>query len=345
MKSMYLGYRLLRPLFFSQTPENAHRLTLRLLQGLHCVGIDKFYKTPQLPCTAMGLQFVNPVGLAAGLDKNGEYIDALGKLGFGYLEVGTVTPKAQQGNPLPRLFRLEKERAIINRMGFNNHGVEALIHNIQRSHYKGILGINIGKNAATPIERAQDDYLYCFRKVYRYASYITVNISSPNTKNLRELQQTTRLDQLLATLKVEQGILAEHYNKYVPLVIKIAPDLSTEAIQSLAQLLLHHQIEGVIATNTTISREGVERSLYGTEAGGLSGAPLTAHANRIQQQLAHLLQGKVCIIGSGGLMNGQDAVEKIRLGASLVQLYSGMVYQGPALIEECIEELSNATRI
>ena len=338
MKSMY---PLLRTLLFSQDPENAHRLTLRLLQGFHDLGLDTFYRTPKLPYTAMGLQFINPVGLAAGLDKNGQYIDALAKLGFGYLEVGTVTPKAQQGNPRPRLFRLQEERAIINRMGFNNHGVEALIRNIQRSRYKGILGINIGKNAQTPIEKAQDDYLYCFRKVYPYASYITVNISSPNTKNLRDLQETTQLDQLLAALKAEQANLAEHYNKYVPLVIKIAPDLSSDTIQSLAQLLLYHQIEGVIVTNTTVSRDGVEDKVYGKEIGGLSGAPLTKQANRIQQQLAHLLQDKVCIIGSGGLMCGEDAAEKVKLGAHLVQIYSGMVYRGPALIEECVNSIAS----
>lgn len=341
MKTMNVGYRLLRPLFFRQDPENAHRLTLHLLRVGHHLGLGACDTIPQFPVTAMGLHFPNPVGLAAGMDKNGEYIDALGSLGFGYLEVGTVTPRAQLGNPRPRLFRLAKDQAIINRMGFNNHGVDVLIQNIQKSRYQGILGINIGKNSDTPIERAQEDYLHCFRKVYPYASYITVNISSPNTKNLRDLQESNQLDQLLTALKKEQGMLAQRFEKTVPLVLKIAPDLVEETINSIAQLLLHHQVEGVITTNTTLARENLLDSLHHAEVGGLSGAPLTKQANHIQQQLAYLLEGKVCIFGSGGVMSGQDAVDKLCLGASLVQLYSGMVYQGPALIEECITQIAD----
>jgi dihydroorotate dehydrogenase len=282
----------------------------------------------------MGLTFRNPVGLAAGLDKNGECIDGLAALGFGFIEIGTVTPLPQQGNPKPRLFRLPQANAIINRMGFNNNGVDALITNVKRADYRGILGINIGKNAATPIERAADDYLICLRKVYAHASYITVNISSPNTKNLRQLQDEDALNGLLMLLKTEQQKLADTHGKYVPITLKIAPDLDNEQIAQIARLLMQHRIDGVIATNTTLSREGVDNLPHGTETGGLSGAPVRDRSTAVIRQLAAELQGALPIIGVGGILSGADAAEKIRAGASLVQIYSGMVFSGPALISE-----------
>jgi dihydroorotate dehydrogenase len=291
----------------------------------------------------MGLAFRNPVGLAAGLDKNGDCIDGLAALGFGFIEIGTVTPLPQPGNPRPRLFRLPQANAIINRMGFNNVGVDTLIANVKRAQYpfdgaqdrRGILGINIGKNAATPIENAADDYLICLRKVYAHASYITVNISSPNTRNLRQLQNEDALNDLLKLLKTEQQKLADTHGGYVPIALKIAPDLEGEQIKQIARLLMQHRIDGVIATNTTLSRDGVENLPHGAEAGGLSGAPLRARSTAVIRQLAAELQGALPIIGVGGILNGADAAEKINAGASLVQMYSGLIYRGPALIAEC----------
>jgi dihydroorotate dehydrogenase len=289
----------------------------------------------------MGLQFSNPVGLAAGLDKNGAYIDALASLGFGFIEIGTVTPRPQPGNPEPRLFRLPQAQGIINRMGFNNDGVDALIHNVQQAKFKGILGINIGKNFDTPVEHAADDYLICLRKVYWYASYITVNISSPNTKNLRQLQEKSALNDLLSTLKQEQKILADKHSKYTPIVLKIAPDLEAEQIAEIAELLLKHQVDGVIATNTTLSRAGVEGLPHAAEAGGLSGAPVREKSTSVIQQLSKLLGDAIPIIGVGGILSGQDALEKMHAGASLVQLYSGLIYRGPALVREAASVLKN----
>jgi dihydroorotate dehydrogenase len=283
----------------------------------------------------MGLTFPNPVGLAAGLDKNGSCIDGLAALGFGFIEIGTVTPLAQPGNPGPRLFRLPEAQGIINRMGFNNNGVDALIANVQRAKYRGILGINIGKNAATPIEKAADDYLICLRKVYAHAGYIAVNISSPNTRNLRQLQGGNELDALLAQLKAEQERLAQQHGRYVPLTVKIAPDLDTEQIKQIAALLIKHHIDGVIATNTTLSRDGAEHLPHGNEAGGLSGAPLRERSTSVIRQLAAELQGALPIIGVGGILSGADAAEKISAGAALVQIYSGLIYRGPALVGEC----------
>jgi dihydroorotate dehydrogenase len=283
----------------------------------------------------MGLTFPNPVGLAAGLDKNGECIAGLAALGFGFIEIGTVTPLPQPGNPQPRLFRLPQANAIINRMGFNNSGVDALIENVKRADYRGILGINIGKNAATPIEKAADDYLICLRKVYAHASYVTVNISSPNTKNLRQLQGGDELDALLAQLKAEQEKLANTHGKYVPVALKIAPDLDNEQIGRISALLMQHRIDAVIATNTTLSREGVEHLPHGSEAGGLSGAPVRGKSTAVIRALAAELRDALPIIGAGGILNGADAVEKIDVGAALVQLYSGLIYRGPSLIDEC----------
>jgi len=287
----------------------------------------------------MGLTFPNPVGLAAGLDKDGAYIDGLAALGFGFIEIGTVTPRAQPGNPKPRMFRLPEAQALINRMGFNNGGVDAFVRNVQASRFyqeqRGILGLNIGKNADTPIERATDDYLYCLDKVYPYAAYVTVNISSPNTKNLRQLQQASEIDALLSALKMAQSQLADKHGRYVPLVLKIAPDLDDEQIDTIASALLRHHIDGVIATNTTITRDAVQGLTHANETGGLSGAPVRDLSTRVVRALHQVLQGEIPIIGVGGILSGSDASEKMAAGASLVQLYTGLIYRGPALVGEC----------
>ena len=334
-------YPFIRPLLFALDPETAHHATLDALQAAHSLGLLALCsKRPAAdPRKAMGLTFPNPVGLAAGLDKNGAYVDALAALGFGFIEIGTVTPRPQPGNPRPRLFCLPEANAIINRMGFNNHGVDALIENVRRAQYRGILGINIGKNADTPMDRAADDYLIGLRKVYAHASYVAINISSPNTKNLRQLQGEDELDALLAQLKAEQENLAGLHGKYVPLALKIAPDLDQEQIQQIAALLLRHRIDGVIATNTTLSREGVEHLPHANEAGGLSGAPVRDKSTAVIRELAAALNGALPIIGVGGILSGSDAVEKIRAGAALVQIYSGMIYRGPDLVGEAINAL------
>jgi len=287
----------------------------------------------------MGIRFPNPVGLAAGLDKNGDSIDALAALGFGFIEIGTVTPRPQPGNPRPRLFRLPRAQAVINRLGFNNDGVDRLVENVRRAQYRGVLGINIGKNADTPIERAADDYVSCLRKVYSLASYITVNISSPNTENLRQLQAAGELDGLLGALTAEQRALAATHGKRVPLAVKIAPDLDGAQIGAIAEQLRKHAIDAVIATNTTVARDGVAGLPHAREAGGLSGAPLTGRATAVIRELAQALGGAVPVIGVGGIMTGADARTKIAVGASLVQLYTGLVYRGPALVGECIAAL------
>jgi len=330
-------YSLLRPALFRLDPETAHNLTLSGLKTAHALGLGGLLakRPPDDPRTVMGLSFPNPVGLAAGLDKNGECIAGLAALGFGFIEIGTVTPLPQPGNPRPRLFRLPEAQGIINRMGFNNGGVDALIENVKRADYRGILGINIGKNAATPIDKAADDYLICLRKVYAYAGYVTVNISSPNTKNLRQLQGGDELDALLAQLKAEQLKLADTHGKYVPIALKIAPDLDAEQIKQIAALLTKHRIDAVIATNTTLSREGVEHLPHGSETGGLSGAPVRGKSTAVIRALAAELKGALPIIGAGGILNGADAAAKIEAGAALVQLYSGLIYRGPTLVSEC----------
>jgi dihydroorotate dehydrogenase len=329
-------YSLLRPALFQLDPETAHHLTLGGLNALYSLGLSGVI-TPHTPAdsrTLMGLVFPNPVGLAAGLDKNGDCIDGLAALGFGFIEIGTVTPLPQPGNPKPRLFRLPQANAIINRMGFNNDGVDKLIENVQRAAYRGILGINIGKNAVTPIEHAADDYLVCLRKVYAHASYVAVNISSPNTKNLRQLQGEDALNDLLKSLKAEQQKLADTHGKYVPVVLKIAPDLEAGQVAQIARLLMQHRIDGVIATNTTLSREGVESLLHGEESGGLSGSPVRDKSTRVIRLLAAELKDALPIIGVGGILSGSDAAEKIHAGAALVQIYSGLIYRGPALVAE-----------
>ena len=288
----------------------------------------------------MGIDFPNPVGLAAGLDKNAEAIDGLGALGFGFIEVGTATPKPQPGNAKPRLFRLVAQQAIINRMGFNNHGIDHLVAQVQFRKYQGVIGINIGKNAMTPIERADEDYLLCLRQAYPYADYITINISSPNTKNLRQLQQGDDLARLLTKLKAQQASLADTHGRYVPIVLKIAPDLDDTQIAHIANALRAHRMDGVIATNTTLSRHGVEQSRFASEAGGMSGRPLRELSTAIVRSLAKALDGEIPIIAAGGIFSGEDAREKIAAGASLVQLYSGLIYRGPALIGECRKALA-----
>ncbi|ANF81545.1 dihydroorotate dehydrogenase (quinone) [Acinetobacter sp. NCu2D-2] len=328
-------YSLARPLLFSLAPERAHELTLSLLKSSHKMGMMR-QNVAAKPVTCMGIEFPNPVGLAAGLDKNGAYIDALAAQGFGFIEIGTITPKPQPGNPEPRLFRLPKAKAIINRMGFNNDGVDQLIENVKAAKYKGVLGINIGKNAATPVENAVDDYLICLEKVYNYASYITVNISSPNTKNLRSLQSGDALTELLETLKNRQLELAQENQHYVPLVLKVAPDLEAEDIQFIAQQLLKFKIDGLIVTNTTLSREGVEGLEHAEEAGGLSGAPVFEKSTACLAAFADVLKGQIPLIGVGGILSGADALAKKQAGASLVQVYSGLIYTGPKLVKDCV---------
>ena len=334
-------YPLLRPLLFSLDAETAHEVTLKLLQAAQLSGLAKLvYPTLEnKPVTVMGLDFKNPVGLAAGLDKNGDYITALDALGFGFLEIGTATPRPQPGNPKPRLFRLPEHEAIINRMGFNNLGIDHLLTQTQESGYSGILGINIGKNFDTPIENATADYLIGLRKAYSSASYITINISSPNTKNLRQLQQGDELKVLIATLKNEQLILQEEQGFYVPLAVKIAPDLSDEEISHIAKLLLEFEIDGVIATNTTISRDLIAGHPFANEAGGLSGAPVKNQATHVVRVLASELNSQVAIIAAGGILSATDAQEKLAAGASLVQVYSGLIYRGPQLIADIVNAL------
>lgn len=331
-------YPLLRTLLFKLDAEKAHHLTFSLAQRALSLGLLPQTQIPNKPKTVMGITFPNRVGLAAGLDKNGDYIDILARFGFGFIEIGTITPRAQTGNPTPRLFRLPQAHAIINRMGFNNNGVDALLANVTRSTFKqngGILGINIGKNADTPIENAVDDYLICLSKVYAHASYITVNISSPNTKNLRDLQQQDALDALLAQLRQSQLQLADVHQKYVPMVLKIAPDMDDEQIATIAELLKLHHIDGVIATNTTLDKTSVAHLPHGDETGGLSGEPVREKSTALIKKLHSHLNNEVPIIGVGGIFSGEDADDKIAAGAQLVQVYSGLIYKGPNLVAEC----------
>ncbi len=331
-------YSLLRPLVFCFDPEKAHHLTLASLDLAYNTGLLKASKRELIsPIEVMGLSFPSVVGLAAGLDKNADHINSLGALGFGFIEVGTVTPRPQPGNPKPRLFRLPEAEAIINRMGFNNLGVDHLVEQVKKARYKGIIGINIGKNFDTPIEKAVDDYLIGLTKVYPYASYVTVNISSPNTANLRDLQEKDQLGGLLSTLKQEQQRLHEKTGRYVPLVLKIAPDMEDEAVQSIAETLLVHNIDGVIATNTTINKESVDHLAHGREQGGLSGAPLTVKSTAVVKQLYSHLGEQIPIIAAGGILSADDAQAKLDAGAKLVQVYSGLIYRGPQLVLDIIE--------
>lgn len=336
-----MSHQLIRSLLFKFDAEFSHDLTLKALSLSNKIGLLSFLNPPN-PCklrTVMGIPFQNPVGLAAGLDKNANHIDALGKLGFGFIEVGTITPRPQLGNPKPRLFRLPEVQGIINRFGFNNVGLEAAVENIRLSKYKGVLGINIGKNFDTPIERAGEDYLLCMKKVYQYANYIAVNVSSPNTKNLRDLQETKALNILLAQLKDEQTRLADYYGRYVPIALKISPDLTNKHLDTISKSIIKNRIDGVIATNTTISRELVSDLFNGKEAGGMSGKPLFKLSNSIIRELHARLQGEVPIIGVGGIFSGKDALEKINAGAELVQIYSGLVYQGRKLVLDACQSI------
>ena len=330
-------YSLARSLLFKLDAEKAHHFTLDALNKVYKLGLLPIFDNRTKPVKLMGITLPNPVGLAAGLDKNGEYIDALGALGFGFLEIGTVTPKPQPGNPQPRLFRVPEHQGIINRMGFNNHGIDAMIQNIEKSRYQGVLGINIGKNAVTPIENAAADYLACLEKAYPHAGYITVNISSPNTKNLRDLQGGDELTALLTALKNKQAQLATEHGRYVPLTVKIAPDLDDAQIEDIARVVIQTEMDGVIATHTTTDKTALGSHPLAAEAGGLSGEPVREKSNRVLKLLAGHLDGKRPVIGAGGILSGSDAAEKLRLGATAVQLYSGMVYRGPELVRECIE--------
>lgn len=335
-------YPLFRPLLFGIDPETAHALVFRGLDAAAAVGLAQLAapRLPPSPVTVMGIAFPNRVGLAAGLDKNAAHLAGLAALGFGFLEAGTVTPRAQAGNPKPRMFRLPQSEALINRLGFNNDGVARFVDNVARSRYAGVLGVNIGRNFDTPNERAADDYVACLRAVHARASYVAVNVSSPNTAGLRDLQGADALSALLARLKAEQAALAERHGRRVPLAVKIAPDLHPAAIREIARLLVHHAIDGVIATNTTVARDVVTLDAQAAEAGGLSGRPLREKATAVIRLLAKELDGALPIIGVGGIFSGADAREKIDAGATLVQLYTGLIYRGPALVAECVKALA-----
>lgn len=339
-------YKLAQKALFATDPEIAHELSMVGLRLGHMLGATRFlYKAVDQPVSCMGLDFPNPVGVAPGLDKNGDYFEALGDLGFGFVEIGTTTPRPQPGNPKPRIFRLPEAGAMINRLGFNNKGVDHLVSKVRKHHFKGILGINIGKNFDTPIENAADDYLHCLEKVYPWADYVTVNISSPNTENLRDLQSADELDNLLGKLARRRAELADKHGRYVPLAIKVAPDLADDAIRMIAQVISHHRMDAVIATNTTISREGVQGLKHAEETGGLSGAPLKAKADKVLAALRKALPDEVALIGVGGITTGQDALDKLNLGADLVQFYTGMIYRGPELVSECLQAIANRKQV
>jgi dihydroorotate dehydrogenase len=339
-------YPFLRPLLFALDAETAHDLTLAGLDAAASIGVAQLAapRLPPSPVQVMGLKFPNRIGLAAGLDKNASHIDGLAALGFGFIECGTVTPRAQPGNPRPRLFRLAEAEALINRLGFNNGGVDAFVANVRRARFGprsgGILGLNIGKNFDTPNERAFFDYLTCLRAVHGYASYVTVNISSPNTTGLRELQADTALDALLSALKAEQTKLADLHGKYTPLVVKIAPDLAAEEIGRIARTLVRHRIDGVVATNTTVDHAAVAGLPHAAEEGGLSGRPLRDKSTAVVRSLAAALDGALPIIGVGGILSGSDAKDKIAAGATLVQIYTGLIYKGPKLVAEIARALA-----
>ncbi len=335
-------YQLARKALFCLDAETSHELALDMLGAGERLGLIKPFlpSIPNRPVEVMGLVFPNAVGMAAGLDKNGDYFNALGQLGFGFVEIGTITPRPQPGNPKPRLFRLPEHEAIINRMGFNNKGVAHMVERLQRRRFDGVLGVNIGKNFDTPVEKAADDYCLCMQAVYEYADYITVNISSPNTPGLRDLQFGDSLKSLLGAVKEQQLALQQEQGRYVPVAVKIAPDMDQVAVEQVAEVLLQSELDGVIATNTTISREGVEGSRYAAEAGGLSGTPVRDKSTAVIRMLDAALQGKLPIIGVGGILEGEDAAEKIEAGASLVQVYSGFIYRGPALIKECADAIA-----
>ena len=349
MNPLFNAYALARAPLFSMDPEAAHEATLKSIQRAYDCKLTRgmMHDLPLSPTLLMGLALKNPVGLAAGLDKNGAHIDALGNLGFGFVEVGTVTPKPQPGNPRPRMFRLPKAQALINRMGFNNEGLETFLQNVKRSRYResgGILGLNIGKNASTPIEQATDDYLIALEGVYPHADYITINISSPNTKNLRDLQSGEGLDTLLGALDQKRLALQEQHARQVPLVLKVAPDLNDEQIDTITERLIRHRIDGLVATNTTIDRSAIQGMTHADEAGGLSGAPVHRQSLWVIEQFRKRLGLAFPIIGVGGITDGKSAAEKIEAGANAVQLYTGLIYRGPALIGDCVKAIARLSR-
>jgi dihydroorotate dehydrogenase len=331
-------YSLIKPFLFRMDAEKAHHFTLRTLKIAHSLRLTNIIKKKYLPCEMMGLHLDNPIGLAAGLDKNGDYINALAALGFGFIEIGTVTPKPQTGNPLPRLFRLPEYNALLNRMGFNNKGLDYVVERLKNSTYKGVMGVNIGKNRDTPLEQAEDDYVLGFQRVAPFASYVTINISSPNTENLRKLQQGDLLKILLQHLKHEQKKFFDASKKYVPLVVKIAPDLTHDDIKQMAEIFLAEKIDGVIATNTTLSRNGIN---HFSEAGGLSGAPLAKQSTDVIKKLYEVLQEQIPIIGCGGIFSEKDIEEKWKAGAKFFQVYTGLIYEGPGVIAGLVESAKN----
>ncbi len=334
-------YRLAQKVLFATDPEQAHLLALQSLRLGHKFGATRWRcAVPGRPVYCMGLEFPNAVGVAAGLDKNAEYFEALGDLGFGFVEVGTITPRPQAGNPKPRVFRLPDQMALINRLGFNNKGVDFLVEQVRKHSYKGILGINIGKNSDTPIERAAEDYIHCLEKVYPWADYITVNISSPNTSGLRSLQAVVALQDLLGQLEQRRGVLSREHGRRVPMAVKVAPDLQLADIADIARVVSENNIDAVIATNTTIDRDGIAGLPLASETGGLSGRPLKSKADQVLQAFRQQLPPAVALVGVGGIVNGQDAVDKLNRGASLVQFYTGMIYRGPGLVQECLKAIS-----
>lgn len=334
-------YDLARRFMFTRDAEWAHEFALNNLRRFAHTPLSAAWSqtVPNKPVNFLGLEFKNPVGLAAGLDKNAECIDAFSQMGFGFVEVGTVTPRPQAGNDKPRIFRLPQSNAIINRMGFNNKGVDNLVNNVKAAKYDGILGINIGKNKDTPNEQGKDDYIQCMRKVFEYASYITVNISSPNTPGLRDLQYGEALDDLLQSLKNEQLDLAAKHNKHVPMLVKIAPDLDAVQISQVSDSLINNKIDGVIATNTTLERAAVQGQQYADEAGGLSGQPVRARSTHVVSEIKRLTEGKLPIIGVGGIDDAESAKEKFVAGADLVQVYTGFIYKGPELVKTILKGL------
>ena len=339
-------YSLARPFLFCLDAEKAHDLGLAALEAAYRTGLNPLLasRPAPLPTRVFGIDFPNPVGLAAGLDKNAAHIDALAALGFGFIEVGTVTPRPQPGNPKPRMFRLPEHEAVINRLGFNNGGVDALLRNVEKATFSGVLGINIGKNKDTPNERAVDDYLHCLDRVYARASYVTVNISSPNTQGLRDLQEEEALKRFLGRLRERQELLAAEHGKRTPMLLKIAPDLREEEMDAIAEVVLAAGMDGLICTNTTVARDAVVGDRHAGEAGGLSGRPVFARSTAVLRGMAQRLGGKLPLVGVGGILDGSDAVAKIAAGAILVQCYTGLVYRGPALVGACVEALRTAER-
>jgi len=339
-------YSLARPFLFCLDAEKAHDLGLAALEAAYRTGLNPLLasRPAPLPTRVFGIDFPNPVGLAAGLDKNAAHIDALAALGFGFIEVGTVTPRPQPGNPKPRMFRLPEHEAVINRLGFNNGGVDALLRNVEKAKFSGVLGINIGKNKDTPNERAVDDYLYCLDRVYARASYVTVNISSPNTQGLRDLQEEEALKRFLGRVRERQELLAAEHGKRTPMLLKIAPDLREEEMDAIAEVVLAAGMDGLICTNTTVARDAVVGDRHAGEAGGLSGRPVFTRSTAVLRGMAQRLGGKLPLVGVGGILDGSDAVAKIAAGASLVQCYTGLVYRGPALAGACVEALRTAER-